>query len=289
MPGLDEIRVSLDARIEQLENEILALRAARAALEDGTAEAERVSRTGASGRVRDWSSGTGACIGVVPRAVLGAFERWEERGRPAQPPAGWQRDRWLAAMPGYVPLLRELPDVMDRSCVRQAVLSRPMTADGMFEAMVIVYAWGWATTPVGVPRAQRTLSFGVERLGSALLASREAMLTRGPLAGYAALAGPHRVPGLGPSFGSKFLYFASPDGGRALILDEVVASWLTREAALTLSVGLWSRTTYSTYMTSMHAWASRVGIADHLLEELLFTEEATRRGLPAWATAIRGR
>jgi hypothetical protein len=169
------------------------------------------------------------------------------------------------------------------------VLQRPTTAGGMFEAMVIVYAWGWSTTTVGVTRAQRTLGAGVDRLGSALLAAREAMLTGGPPAGYAALAGPCRVPDLGPSFGSKFLYFVSSEGRRALIFDELMASWLTREAALKLNAARWSRATYATYTTSMLSWSSRLGIADHTLEEIIFTEEATRRGLSAWATSDRER
>jgi hypothetical protein len=45
------------------------------------------------------------------------------------------------------------------------------------------------------------------------------------------------VKGLGASFGSKFLYFASPKDGRALILDQLVADWLAREEALTWIAG----------------------------------------------------
>lgn len=78
-------------------------------------------------------------------------------------------------------------------------------------------------------------------------------------------------------------------GRRALIFDELVARWLAREAALALSPRRWSPTTYDRYMTVMHAWSSGLAIANHQLEEILFTEEAMRRGLSAWAPAGRSR
>ena len=167
--------------------------------------------------------------------------------------------------------------------MRQLVRDAPATTRGMFEAMVIVYAWGWSVTSVGVTRAQSALGAGVERLGSALLAAHEAMRLGGPLDGYTALAGPHRVKGLGPSFGSKFLYFASPQDSRALILDQLVADWLAREEALSLNPTRWSVRTYGAYLSATDEWSSGLGISSHQLEEIIFTEEATRRGLATWS------
>lgn len=288
MSDIDEIRNSLDVRIEQLEGEIALLTAAREAL-----KSERIGTSGVADETRSSGNRRRAIIGtapgseVVPREVRLAYQRWDERGRPAQAAVWWQRERWLAAIPDYGSLLSELPDELDRSYVRGMLVGMPTTAVGMVEAMVIVYAWGWSTTPVGPPRAQKALAAGVERLGSALVAAREAMLTDGPLAGYVALARSHRVPGLGPSFATKFLYFVSPDGRRALIFDELVASWLARKAALTLSPTRWSPATYDTYMNLMHAWSSRLDIANHQLEEIVFTEEAMRRRLSVWAPAGR--
>jgi hypothetical protein len=222
-------------------------------------------------------------LGGVPQPVREAVERWDEYGRPAQAPTAWQRDRWVAAMPTETRWLNTLPDRLDRSIVRQSVLDRPPTTRGMFEAMVIVYAWGWSTTNVGVPRARKALGAGVEGLGAALLAAREEMDNGGPLDGYSGLAGRHRVNGLGPSFGSKFLYFVSSEERRALILDDLVAKWLARETAIEFAPNRWSVETYADYLAVMQAWSSDLGIADHQLEEILFTEEATRRGLPAWS------
>ena len=255
MPSADRIRRSLEVRIEQLESELRQLRAAHAAL---------------------------TAVEGIPPSVLRVFQEWDARGRPAQAAADWQRDRWLAAIPRHTQMLEALPDRLDRSTVRRLVLEQPLTASGMFEAMVIVYAWGWSMTSVGVTRAQTALGAGTRPLGSALLAARDAVRNGDPLAGYAALAGPHRVAGLGPSFGSKFLYFVSPDGRRALMLDRILADWLDREAALWLNPTRWSIRTYTAYLTTMQLWSSRLGIPDHQLEEILFTDEATRRGLGPW-------
>jgi hypothetical protein len=283
MPSTDEIRISLEARIEELETELRKLRAAYAALTARAGAVTADDATRGSTRPDHRAAFEGADGDGIPRAVLRVFERWDAHGRPAQAAAVWQRDRWIKALPGQARVLAALPDRLDRSVVRQLVFEKPGTARGMFEAMIIVYAWGWSTTPVGVTRAQSTVGAGVERLGSALLAARDAMRTGGPRDGYSALGGPHRVAGLGPSFGSKFLYFVSPEDRRALILDQLVADWLARDASLSLNATRWSVRRYEAYLSIMNRWSSALGIPSHQLEEILFTEEATRRGLATWA------
>jgi hypothetical protein len=58
--------------------------------------------------------------------------------------------------------------------------------------------------------------------------------------------------------------------------------WLERDTALSLNPTRWSAKTYTTYVTTMDRWSSRLGIPNHQLEEILFTEEAALRGLGAW-------
>jgi Putative 8-oxoguanine DNA glycosylase OGG-like protein len=284
MTTADEIRVSLEARIEELETELRKLKAARAALTAAAGEGNRDHATRRrTRRGRPAALSGGADADEIPGAVLRAFQRWDARGRPPQAAAVWQRERWIAAIPDQARLLEALPDRLDRSTVRQLALEKPWTPRGMFEAMIIVYTWGWSTTPVGVSRSDSALRAGEERLGSALVAARNAMRTGGPRNGYAALRGPNRVAGLGPSFGSKFLYFVSPEDQRALILDQLVAKWLGREASLSLNATWWSIRTFDAYMSTMTRWSARLRIPGHQLEEILFTEEATRRGLATWA------
>ena len=213
-PSADEIRRSLEVHIAELETEVGQLKAALGALAagPGTTPSDHEMRADAP---RNAATGPRADR-LIPHAIVRMCERWDAEGRRAQAAAVWQRDRWMAAMPDHAGMLGGLPNRLDRSIVRQRVRDAPATTRGMFEAMVIVYAWGWSVTSVGVTRAQTALGAGVERRAPALLAAREAMGLRGPLDGYTALAGPYRVKGLGPSFGSKFLYFASPDDSRAL-------------------------------------------------------------------------
>jgi len=72
-------------------------------------------------------------------------------------------------------------------------------------------------------------------------------------------------------------------GRRALILDQLVADWLAREAALRLNATRWSVRTYAAYLSAMDEWSSGLGISSHQLEEIILTEEATRRELATWS------
>jgi hypothetical protein len=76
-----------------------------------------------------------------------------------------------------------------------------------------------------------------------------------------------RLVGLGPAFGTKYLYFCQPISQTeiALIFDDLVSRWLFREASLDLRSTSWSDRTYRTYRRTMHGWAARLhGKADDL-------------------------
>lgn len=220
---------------------------------------------------------------AVPDEIQRVFHEWEARDRCAQASVPWQRDRWIDKLPQLTPLFEALPPDLDRGTVRAFVSSRPITPQGMFDAMVAVYAWGWSTSPVGVLRARRVLLAGHEVVGGQLLAARARVLEAGALEGYWALARAHRVPGLGPAFGTKFLYFASADEGRALIFDKLVSDWLRGRVDIRIPPARWVRSGYEYYLAFMQSWADELSIDAHVLEELVFTDEASRRGLQGWA------
>lgn len=222
---------------------------------------------------------------AVPEQIQHAFGDWDERDRPVQASVEWQRDRWLQQFPQLAAIFDALPDRLDRQSVRAIVSGASTTAGGMFEAMVAVYAWGWSMTRVGVPRARRVLQADPETVGSRLLAARTRLHEEGPLAGYWALARESRVFGLGPSFGTKFLYFVYTQHQRALILDGLVADWLSDHLGVVLASTRWVRRDYRRYLELMDAWSGELHIAAHVLEEIVFTNEATRRGLPGWSQA----
>lgn len=92
------------------------------------------------------------------------------------------------------------------------------------------------------------------------------------------LAGSGRIEGLGPTFGTKFLYFASPAHARALILDKLIATALERTSALRLNPVPWKERTYATYIATMGIWARHLGVEPDELEQVLFTDQASLNG-----------
>jgi hypothetical protein len=107
----------------------------------------------------------------------------------------------------------------------------------------------------------------------------------GPVKAYAQLGdnGVPRLPRLGPAFGTKFLYFCSPVGGRpALILDRLVAAWLRANTDLWLNEARWSVQTYERYLTAMFLWADEMAIAADELEACIFSKQAEVTG-SQWA------
>lgn len=69
-----------------------------------------------------------------------------------------------------------------------------------------------------------------------------------PLDAYQALAGPCRTKGLGPAFGTKYLYFLSTQIRPALILDRLVVAWLKVSLGIRFDPAQWrEKPTLSTW------------------------------------------
>jgi hypothetical protein len=99
----------------------------------------------------------------------------------------------------------------------------------------------------------------------------------GPVQAYAR-SGDHgagRLAGLGPAFGTKFLYFCSGPGNRpALILDRLVAQWLRGNIHITINEVRWSVATYTRYLETMYGWAGELALAADEPEACIFSEQA---------------
>ncbi len=99
----------------------------------------------------------------------------------------------------------------------------------------------------------------------------------GPVAAYDALHGDGwlRVPYLGPSFGTKVLYFSGFDqvaGERQpLILDRFVAAGLNHlcGAGWSTSGSHWTTAQYAAYLELAHAWAAEWGCRPDVVERVL--------------------
>lgn len=114
-----------------------------------------------------------------------------------------------------------------------------------------------------------------EAIWSALTLQREA----GPVAAYALLSGPGRIPGLGPAFFTKVLYFghgADLGPGGPLILDRYVAAALNDLYGWGWPLAGWSSKQYADYLTRSaqlaDKWSSLTGsdVTTDVVEYSLF-------------------
>jgi hypothetical protein len=172
-------------------------------------------------------------------------------------------------------LLNELPTQLSREVVRDVCGNCSADIRGAIDAFIVSMAWGYGRAGYGVYRTQAVLSQGGANVGLALDRARRLVVERGPLAGYEQLAGPGRLEGLGPAFGTKFLFFLNDD---ALILDKLIADWFSAVEGSSLRPTTWSLKHYRHYLETMNGWAEDAGLPVVRIEEAAFTEIARVRG-----------
>jgi len=98
----------------------------------------------------------------------------------------------------------------------------------------------------------------------------------GALAGYEQLGGASRMHGLGPAFGTKFLFFQNRE---ALILDDLLATrWFRGVTGVNLRPTVWNTNLYETYLTAMHDWAADANVEPASIEQAAFQLVSDGRG-----------
>ncbi len=203
-------------------------------------------------------------------------------------PVRYNPERWLTHLPD--PSL--WPDELEQHvadawpCVdRERVLAvgrRAIDPSGALHTYVAAGVWGTGTNARGVVRRCRPLmeaSVDGDALGERLAAAVGILLddAGGPIAAYDALHedGRLRIPYLGPSFGTKVLYFSGFDrvAGhlQPLILDRFVAAALNHlcDVAWPTTGGGWSTEQYGTYLRLAHEWADAWGCRPDVVERVL--------------------
>lgn len=215
----------------------------------------------------------------MPVAVREVVEEWRRAGCPRQEGIPWPRSRWLDAFPDQRPLFERLPDRLARADVRRACTAAGLDGAAAEQAFLAVMAWGYGNVGYGPWRTQRV--FRENATIAASLASATATLAaEGAIAAYGQLAGPHRLSGLGPSFGTKYLYFCPQhDQVRpALILDRLVAQWLRDYTDVRVNEAIWSVRSYQRYVEQLWQWADVLNVPADVLEECIFTDQARMVG-----------
>lgn len=148
---------------------------------------------------------------------------------------------------------------------------------GAAQTLVAAAIWGTGTRGLGRARRLRVFDHGLGEVGDHLAAAVRALDADGPLKAYELLHGDDRntIRYLGPSFGTKFLYFAGYErvagGPQPLIMDQYVALALNLLCGLSWPTGGWSTRQYADYLACAHRWASMWRTSPDVIERILFS------------------
>lgn len=200
----------------------------------------------------------------------------------AQPGPVVDRKRWIAALPEREAAIRALPEELNRTTVREFVAERRGDGGDVVGGFIATQIWGYGRTGYGAFRLARALAFpGLpDALERCLVSLGQGL----PVEAFRDLCVRTRIPFVGTSFGSKYLYMADPRR-RSLILDSVVAGWIGEHAGLQLSVAR-SASAYEIWLDLAHTWARELALEADELEVVIFSDALGRpRAKPAGATA----
>jgi hypothetical protein len=204
---------------------------------------------------------------------------WRAAGSPAQEGIAWPRPRWVARFPAHADTFTRLPDWLNRAIVRSFCTEAVTSPEAALRAFLTAMVWGYGRVGYGPFRVERILG-ATPDAGVRLQNAARELTGRGPVRAYALLGddGVGQMPGLGPAFGTKFLYFCSPADRPALILDRLVAAWLRAHTDLQLNEVRWSSQTYARYLNTMTGWAGELGVAADDLEACIVGDQAGLTG-----------
>jgi len=193
----------------------------------------------------------------------------------------WPRERWITMFPTHAAVLREVPDLLDREIVLEACKDAGADARSAEIAFIVVMAWGYGTDVGYGPWRTRRVLTDTPQAARRLATVSQTLAEGSALSAFGRLCagGDCNLRWLGPAFGTKFLYFCQrtrPGELRALILDNLVATWLREETQLDLTPLRWSVPIYRKYLEHMHAWADSLGCTSEELEYSIYRTMATR-------------
>lgn len=156
------------------------------------------------------------------------------------------------------------------------IARRATDATAMSQLFAAAAVWGTGTAGRGRVRRLRVFEQDPESVGERLARARGLLKSCGPLEAYEFLHGRRNaIPNLGPSFGTKVLYFAGYEacpGPRPLILDQYVTIALNRLCHCDWSTtGGWSTTQYGEYLDLAGRWAAEWGTKPDVIERILFS------------------
>jgi hypothetical protein len=194
--------------------------------------------------------------------------------------------KWRGQLPSpawWPPELDALPvhdhahwPMVDRHTVFH-VAERAAEPLGAAQTLVAASVWGSGTGGYARHRTLRVFENDGGEVGDRLAVAAQLLRADGPVRAYAYLHGDGKnlIPHLGPSFGTKVLYFAgyglSHGDRQPLILDRYVALALNRLCRLDWPAHGWTTAQYAGYLGLAHSWANAWHTSPDVIERVLFS------------------
>ncbi len=215
---------------------------------------------------------------AVPGSLATAHERWVREGRPKQEAFRYRRQAWIGSLPEYGEFISGLPDRLSRSFISNLGRSAHEGEREAAKTFIAMQIWGYGANPKYGPfRTEKALSTppsvdlpitAAQRLQAVALVLRQ----DGNVEAYRVLGREYKLDRLGPSFGTKYLFFVSAIPGRApaLVLDSLVSGWLESNTGLRLDSNSWSHQGYGEYLFAMYSWAADLGEPPDTVEFIIF-------------------
>jgi hypothetical protein len=227
--------------------------------------------------------GYGSCMIDVPLPFRGrppARDEWV-----LAQSLSFSAEKWRAALPDpalWPPELDHLPEtddgrpLIDRRTVFR-IGERAAEPRGAAQTLVAASVWGTGTAARGRSRRLRVFEQAADAICDHLAIAVEILRSKGPIEAFIYLHGDGRnlIKHLGPSFGTKVLYFCgygSSSGDRSpLILDQYVTVALNKLCGLNWPEQSFSSSQYDEYLDLAHRWASDWHTSPDVIERVLFS------------------
>ena len=227
-------------------------------------------------------------------------EEWKLRGKPEQLATDWDPDPWIDQFPEYKEFILDLKSYdlgfLNRNLIKEIVILAN-NEDDYLNGLLAVMIWGYSGNSVGPARTRRIFdeSGVAEKLEKAwdliMEAKYDDSILQDSNLSEAFSAVVRDIKYLGPSFGSKYLYFAASDLESnemnliPVILDRRIVTawqyWFDEKIELS-SIDEFG---YVEYLKKISAMAKQLEIKPEELEFILFCNTGEVGSNSNWASS----
>jgi hypothetical protein len=231
--------------------------------------------------------------------LFSIVDEWKLRGKPDQLATDWDPIPWIEQFPESQGFILDLKSYdlgfLHRNLMKEIVILAN-NEDEYLNGLLAVMIWGYSGNSVGPARARRIfnesgIAENLERAWSLIIEAKHGDSTLQDLriaeAFYVLVK---EIKYLGPSFGSKYLYFAASDleGNEMsltpVILDKRIATawkqWFDEE----IELGSIDESGYLEYLKKMSTKAKQLDIKPEELEFILFCNTGEFGSNSNWAS-----